>query len=397
MGVVYELVYLISRIYFLVVDVIFNVINLFKERKRVPSTNDPLLLISATEAVKRIANRKVTSRQLVDAYIHRIEQVNDLINAAVVCLFSEAREKADEVDRTLADMSDDELQEYVKTKPLLGVPYTVKDALAVKDIPITCGIYSQKGIKCTFTATVVNRMDAAGAILLAITNVPEVCMFIETANGIYGRTRNPYDLRRSAGGSSGGEGALIGAAGSLIGIGSDIGGSIRIPSFNGGIFGMKNTPGIIPLDGHVPEVKGFDEQMLRVGPMCRYMEDIPLLIEVMGADKVPRLRLSDPVDLKKVRVFYMEGVSSPLVQCLKADMRDTLVKADKGSVNVIVELAKLLAGKSVHTPGGLSFALIEGIDTMSKEEKAEIIRLRERLLRQINELLSDNGILLLPS
>ncbi|KAK6013430.1 hypothetical protein OSTOST_21252 [Ostertagia ostertagi] len=88
-------------------------------------------------------------------------------------------------------------------------------------------------------------MEAAGAILIAVTNVPEACYWVETSNGIYGQTKNPYDTRRSVGGSSGGEGALISAAGSVIGIGSDIGGSIRIPSFMNGIFGMKNTPGMI--------------------------------------------------------------------------------------------------------------------------------------------------------
>ncbi|KIH48899.1 hypothetical protein ANCDUO_21028, partial [Ancylostoma duodenale] len=116
-------------------------------------------------------------------------------------------------------------------------------------------------------------MEAAGAILIAITNVPEACYWLESSNGIYGLTKNPYDSRRIVGGSSGGEGALISAAGSVIGIGSDIGGSIRIPSFMNGIFGLKPTPGVVPLDGHVPMPKGFQTEMLRVGPMCRYVED----------------------------------------------------------------------------------------------------------------------------
>uniref|UniRef100_A0A183GLD8 Amidase domain-containing protein n=1 Tax=Heligmosomoides polygyrus TaxID=6339 RepID=A0A183GLD8_HELPZ len=140
-------------------------------------------------------------------------------------------------------LNDEELQELVKAKPLLGVPYTCKDAIEVEGQVVTCGIYSQQGVKCTSSAEVIKRMNAAGAILIALTNVPEVCMWVESQNGIYGRTKNPYDTRRSVGGSSGGEGALISAAGSLIGVGSDIGGSIRIPSFSNGVFGMKNTPG----------------------------------------------------------------------------------------------------------------------------------------------------------
>ncbi|VDM73803.1 unnamed protein product [Strongylus vulgaris] len=137
-------------------------------------------------------------------------------------------------------------------------------------------------------------MEAAGAILIAITNVPEACFWVEASNGIYGQTKNPYDSRRGTGGSSGGEGALIGAAATeicviylkalrfQIGIGSDIGGSIRIPSFMNGIFGLKPTPGVVPLDGHVPMPKDFQEQMLCIGPMCRYVEDIPLMMEVWG-------------------------------------------------------------------------------------------------------------------
>ncbi|VDO41827.1 unnamed protein product [Haemonchus placei] len=409
MGIASTLVFVISRIYFLMVLVIFRMVNHFKAKKIVPAPNDPLLMLSATEAVRKIRKREITSQQLIGAYTHRIEQVNELINAVVVKLFNEANQKAGEIDKSIADMDDQQLEELIRSKPLLGVPFTAKDALEVDGQVITCGIYAQKGIKRTSTAEVIKRMEAAGAILIAITNVPEACYWVETSNGIYGLTRNPYDTRRTVGGSSGGEGALISAAGSLIGIGSDIGGRI------------------VPLDGHVPPVTGYPEEMLRVGPMCRYVEDLPILTEV------------------KIRIFYMEGIQIPTLQSLSCEMRSTLLEAvkhfetkfnveairldllfaqkavemlfaslevegepkpseyllslegDKGKLNWKLEIPKYLVGKSVHTPGALLVAMIEDIDRTPETEKDEFRKLRSRLVRQVTETLGDNGILLFPS
>ncbi|KHJ92591.1 hypothetical protein OESDEN_07517 [Oesophagostomum dentatum] len=107
--------------------------------------------------------------------------------------------------------------QHVRSKPLLGVPFTVKDAVEVSGQIITCGVYNHRDNRCTKSAEVIRRMEAAGAILIAVTNVPEACYWVESSNGIYGRTNNPYDSRRIAGGSSGGEGALISAAGSVVG------------------------------------------------------------------------------------------------------------------------------------------------------------------------------------
>ncbi|KIH64880.1 Amidase [Ancylostoma duodenale] len=275
-----------SRIYFLAVHLIFQFIHLFTSRIYVTKPTDGILMISATQAVQKIINREISSLELVEAYIHRIEQVNPIINAVVVKNFDEAREKAREVDARIADAADSELDE------------------------------------------VITLMRAAGGILLAISNVPEVCMWVESSNTIYGRTANPYDARRMAGGSSGGEGALLGAAASVIGIGSDIGGSIRMPAFFNGIFGMKTTPGVVPLDGHIPEATNYKSQMLRIGPMCRFAEDIPLLIKVMGGDRVPPLNLDEPVSMRKLKIFYMEGINDvPLIAPLSRDMRNTLRKA----------------------------------------------------------------------
>ncbi|EYC11650.1 hypothetical protein Y032_0050g2024 [Ancylostoma ceylanicum] len=236
------------HLYFLLISAIFWFVNLFKQRVSVPPPTDPLLFISATAAVQKIARKEVrgpicrsvyspfqknrriaravsqrcchrialTSSELIDAYIHRIKQINHLINAVVFDNFDAARKDAAEVDGMIVGKDEQELNELVRSKPLLGIPFTVKDAIEVEGMVITCGIYSQRHNVASRTAEAVMRLREAGGILLAITNVSEACLWTETSNGIYGRTKNPYDVRRSAGGSSGGEGALIGAAAGLV-------------------------------------------------------------------------------------------------------------------------------------------------------------------------------------
>ncbi|EYC11590.1 hypothetical protein Y032_0050g1993 [Ancylostoma ceylanicum] len=157
MGCCSTLIYLVSRVYFLVITLIFYVVNQFKTKQVVSGTSDDLLMISATEAVKRIARRELTSQALVRSYIHRIEQVNDVINAVVVRLFDEATRKAAEIDREIGEMDNERLEEHIRSKPLLGVPFTVKDALEVDEQIVTCGVYNDRNNRCTQTAEVIKR------------------------------------------------------------------------------------------------------------------------------------------------------------------------------------------------------------------------------------------------
>ncbi|KJH50573.1 hypothetical protein DICVIV_03247 [Dictyocaulus viviparus] len=158
MSIFWTIIFLISRVYFIFMTLLFHILNRFKRKQTVPSTNDKLLRISATEAVRLIASRKLTSKELVEAYIYRIEQVNDLINAVVVTLFDDAIDKAENIDQLIADYDDQKLIEMVKRRPLLGVPFTVKDALNVNGRIITCGIFSQRNVKCTSTAEVIEKL-----------------------------------------------------------------------------------------------------------------------------------------------------------------------------------------------------------------------------------------------
>ncbi|VDK68523.1 unnamed protein product [Litomosoides sigmodontis] len=401
-----------------------------------------LLTISATRAAEMIRNREITSLSLVEAYVRRIKEVNGTINAVVQTNFKKALTEAQQIDEMLESLDTDseKFKNLGVSKPLLGVPFTLKDSIEADGLCCTIGISYRKKSVSSKDATVVQRMKNAGAILLAVTNVPEVCMWWESANVVYGRTRNPYDSRRISGGSSGGEAALISSAGSVIGIGSDIAGSIRIPCYFNGVFGLKPTPGIIPLEGHLPHLNGYRAtKMLLIGPISRYAEDLSILLRVFaGNEGTNLLHLDTPCNMKKMRVFYMEGLKTPLVQDMSEESLQTLkkeIKYDlcatridpplahyaleffltsmdventpkfamcmtdlKANINCFVELFKWLVGKSVHTlPAIITGIVDEHFTPFNEEQKQKLRRQRDRLSREVKELLSDNGIILFPS
>lgn len=229
-----------------------------------------------------MARGEVTARRLVDAHIARIEAVNPRLNAVVVARFDAARAEADTADARRAAAAPGEA-----LPPLLGVPCTLKENFAFAGLPQTSGLVSRARRIAEADAPTVARLKAAGAIPLCTTNVPELCMWMETHNRLYGRTNNPYDPRRIVGGSSGGEGAIIGAGGAPFGLGADVGGSIRFPAFFNGVFGHKPTPGIVPNTGQMPEPKGAMNRNCVTGPLSRRASDLwPLLRILAGADGV---------------------------------------------------------------------------------------------------------------
>ena len=182
-----------------------------------------LLTLGAAQLVKEIRFGNVTPLEAVDAYIERIEAVNPAINALVTPMFDQAREQGRiATDHTRKNRDD--------LPPLFGLPVTIKDELAVKGVRLTAGSARYQSHIAERDAESVRRVRAAGAIILGKTNCTELGASVETGNPIFGLTRNPWNVERSAGGSTGGEGALIAAGGSPLGIGADIGGSIRIPS-----------------------------------------------------------------------------------------------------------------------------------------------------------------------
>ena len=267
---------------------------------------------SATDLARAIRTGETSSRDVVEAHIEQIQRTHARINAVVVDRFDAARADADEADARVAAATDAEA-----LPPLLGVPCTIKESIAMAGMPNCAGLVSRSAWRCTENAPTVQRMIDAGAIPLGVTNTPELCLWIETENRQYGRTNNAYDRRRTAGGSSGGEGAVVGSGGSPLGLGADIGGSIRIPAFFNGVFGLKPTPGLVPSTGQFPTTETETAaMMLTIGPITRRAEDlIPMLRVIAGPDGIdPYVRempIGDPADvpIEGMRVLLSEDAS----------------------------------------------------------------------------------------
>jgi len=273
---------------------------------------DEITKWSASRIAAAIRNKEITALEAVDTCLARIAQVNPKLNAVVQICAERARKEAREADSAIA---------RGESKGVLhGVPITIKDAFETEGIISAGGTMGRASYVPTRDATVVARMRAAGAIVLGKTNVPEFCLAFETNNGVYGRTNNPYDTTRTPGGSSGGEAAIIAAGGSPLGLGSDTGGSIRLPSHFSGIAGIRPSSGRVPRTGHWPPLNGAFDPLTQIGPMARRVEDLILTLPIIaGPDCIDPaiipLALGDPgkVDLKSLRVAFHtdNGISSP--------------------------------------------------------------------------------------
>jgi len=267
---------------------------------------DDLTFLPATEMASRIRSKEISAPELVEAHLSQIERVNPRINAFVS--LDPKRVRRDAATAQAA------VQRGENLGPLHGVPVTIKSSIDVRGLPCEAGTKLRAGNVSESDAPLVARLKAAGAIILGNTNVPELLMAYETDNLLYGRTNNPWDLARTPGGSSGGEAAAIAAGCSAGGVGSDGGGSIRVPAHFSGICGLKPTPGRIPATGHFPASVGPFTQLGVVGPMARNVGDVKLLFEVMaGPDDgdvrsapVPLHRPDAEARLRKVRIGYFE-------------------------------------------------------------------------------------------
>jgi amidase len=265
---------------------------------------DDLVFASTAALARAIRARKISSVEAIDAYLQRIEEVNPRLNAVVQITADRARQQAQDADASLA-------RGEVKG-PLHGVPMTIKDSLDTAGVISTAGTVGRASFIPGRDATVVARLRAAGAILLGKTNTPELTLDYETDNAVYGRTNNPYDLSRTPGGSSGGAAAIIAAGGSPLDVGSDLGGSIRLPSHFCGIAGIKPTSGRVPRSGHTPPSgMGALDGLQTLGPLARFVADLALVLPIIaGVDwhdpAIVPMALGDPkaVSLKSLRVAY---------------------------------------------------------------------------------------------
>ncbi len=255
--------------------------------------------MSAGEIVRRIAARDLSSTEAVEHFISRLNAVNPKLNAVTVELYNSARKRATEVDQALARGE--------KLGPLAGLPVTIKECFDLVGTASTYGLSSRRNEIETTNDPHVAALLASGAIPIAKTNLPELMIFTETDNPLYGRTNNPWDLERSCGGSSGGEGAVIGAGASPFGLGNDIGGSLRIPAAFCGIASIKPTAGRIP--DHCSHGLPIGQQGItaQAGPMAKYVADVAMGLRVLDRARDPFVypgpELGDPatVDLSRLR------------------------------------------------------------------------------------------------
>jgi len=272
------------------------------------TTATEITSLSASQIAKQVRTRQISPVKVVEAHLARIEQVNPKINGFVQIDADHALRHAREAEAAV--MRGEQLGS------LHGVPISIKSSIDVAGMRCEAGTKLRAGHIASQDAPLVQRLKTAGAIVLGVTNTPELLMAWETDNLLYGRTNNPWDLARTAGGSSGGEAAAIATGCSAGGVGSDGGGSIRVPAHFCGICGLKPTPGRVPATGHFPQSVGPFALLGVVGPMARSISDLRVLFEVMqgpdvgdpSAAPVP-LRWPQTSEVKKFRIGYFEDDS----------------------------------------------------------------------------------------
>jgi aspartyl-tRNA(Asn)/glutamyl-tRNA(Gln) amidotransferase subunit A len=276
--------------------------------------------LTLTEALDKLRAKEISSVELTNAYLERIDKLNPTLQAFLTVTADHARELAAAADKARAAGED---------KPLLGVPLAIKDVFSTKGIETTCGSKILKGYKPVFTATVVQRLYDAGMVMLGKLNMDEFAMGSSTENSAYAITRNPWNLDRVPGGSSGGSAASVSAGLAAGALGTDTGGSIREPGSFCGIAALKPSYGRCSRYGLV----AFGSSLDCPGPMARTVEDVARLLQVMaGHDPldgtsvpgdVPDYRTALVGDVKGLRIgipkeYFIEGIQPEVEQAVRA-------------------------------------------------------------------------------
>ncbi|CAH4030224.1 fatty-acid amide hydrolase 2-B-like [Pieris brassicae] len=407
------------------------------QRRTIPSLEKKhnLLKESAVTLAAKIRNKELKSRDLVATCIERIKIVNPYLNAITDERFEDALKDAEEVDRMIEKgLSDEEFEK----KPFLGVPFTAKESHGVLGMLHTLGVTARSGARATEDAECVRLLRNAGAIPVAVTNVPEINKWQETRNMLFGQTNNPYHTGRTVGGSSGGEAALCAALASPISLCSDIGGSTRMPAFYSGLYGLNPTAGHTSLKGSVLRT-GLNPTMASIGFVSKHLEDLAPLTKVVAADKADLLDLDKKIDIKDVKYFYTECAKdlrvSPVCSELRKAMRRvikrlsdecpssptpyyhsgfnymytlwrhamtkenerfaSLLLDNVGEVHGLTELGKKLVGKSEFTAAAIIKVLDDQVLPPVNQEWGD--KLVEELKKDLVNTLGTNGVLIFPS
>uniref|UniRef100_A0A146LKA9 Fatty-acid amide hydrolase 2 n=4 Tax=Lygus hesperus TaxID=30085 RepID=A0A146LKA9_LYGHE len=415
---------------------------LFMKKQSVPPIANPLLFYSAQELAEKIRTRQVSSVDVVQAYISRTEVVNPIVNAVVQDRFKEALKEAAAVDDEIMRNPDPKYWEI--HKPLNGVPISIKESISVAGMSNHAG---RRGNRIADSdAPAVSNLRAAGAIPIMVTNTPELCLFWETYNYVRGFTNNPFDSRRTTGGSSGGEAAIIGAGAAPFGLGSDIVGSGRLPPHYCGIFGHKPTPRIISVEGHMPVSTDPEwDTFLVLSPMSSHASDLPLIMKAAAPHASKILCLDEPVDLRELKVFYMEEHRGILTYSVQNEIKQAVHNAafyfknmygiepfkftlenfdsgmwpvtvlmcgmkppqsvlqksedpeDWGWKEVIIEIIKAFTGFSKFTIYAVIFCLLQRlVRLLPKSVEKNCRNYKANMIKHFEEILGDNGVLILP-
>ncbi len=398
---------------------------------------NPLLLLSGARLAEMIRKQELTSFAVVEAHINQIQRINPTINAVVKTRFEQAREEARRADEQMKSLPPEQLPPYH------GVPCTIKESFALTGMPNSSGLLARKRVIAEEDATAVARLRKAGAVPLGVTNLSELTMWIESYNPVYGRSNNPYDLRRSPGGSSGGEGAVIGAGGSPFGLGADTAGSIRLPAFFNGVFGHKPSGGMVPNTGQYPLAENEALRYLTPGPLCRQAEDLMPLLRILagpdGKDQMCReFELGEPSEVRlgelrvldvedngvikvsrglrqaqqrcgqflanqgaKVKKVRIEGLKrsfdiwSAMLSVASETSFSTLL-GDGKPINASRELLKWVFRASDHTLPSIVIALVERFPKLTPSRTRRLVEMGRALRQELIELIGARGIMLYP-
>jgi fatty acid amide hydrolase 2 len=390
-----------------------------------------------TELARRVRTREVSPVDLLEVHIQRIEEVNPAINAVVATRYDDARAEAKACEARLSQGTED-------LPPLFGVPCTIKELIAVDGMPWTAGVTARRDVVADFDAPQVARIRAAGAIIMGVTNISESGLWLESVNKIYGRTNNPWDHTRMAGGSTGGEAAIIAAGGSPFGLGADIGGSIRNPCFFNGIAGHKPSGGFLPAVGHWPPAEGPRGRYCVTGPMGRTVGDVITLMQVVSTEDDPHRDAQVPAfsprtirpedvtvswfldngtplsgcdaDVAAAMDKTVEGLASQGFRCqpwrpdnthLAADMwgarialtPDPSVRELLGNgtpISLATQWLRLAQRRADHQTVSLIMATFEGLSDLSESRTHALDAKALAMQAQIEDQLGPNGILLCP-
>ncbi|GFQ69864.1 fatty-acid amide hydrolase 2-A [Trichonephila clavata] len=294
--------------------------------KTVPRVKNPLLLKSAAKLAEEIREGKIKSEAVIRAYTERIVEVEPYINATVDRCFSAALEEAKEVDELIASGRHSKKQ-LAEKKPLLGVPISIKVLLIVKGLRCTAGSLLFENLRAAEDSPSVALLKKAGAIIIATTNSAEMGMDFETNNILHGKTCNPFDTSKTSGGSSGGESALVAASGSVLGLGNDLLGSIRVPCHFTGLFGHKPSVGLVPNLGCHPTPDPRTVPYLSSGPMCRYAEDLIISMRILSSQSGIPVNFGQKVDFKNIKIYYMKEIRTPMMAPVDSDIALALKSA----------------------------------------------------------------------